>query len=72
MLTLFNTCAGTRWMDELTDRWTGLFESFYKCTFFTLIFAVLLVGINLYTRSEYFTIPISVLKFNFPPLIVRR
>jgi len=26
--------------------------------FFTLIFAVLLLGTNLYTRSEYLTIPI--------------
>ena len=40
--------------------------------FFTLIFAVLLVGTKYYTRPEYLTIAISDLKFNFPPLIVPR
>ena len=41
-------------------------------SFFKLIFAVLLVGTNFYTRLEYLTIAISDLKFNFPPLIVPR
>ena len=40
--------------------------------FFTLIFAVLLVGANFYKRPEYLTIAISNLNFNFPPLIVHR
>ena len=40
--------------------------------FFTLIFAVLLVGANFYMRPEYLTIAISNLNFNFPPLIVHR
>jgi len=42
------------------------------CSFFTLIFAVLLVGANFYMRPEYLTIAISNLNFNFPPLIVHR
>ena len=42
------------------------------CSFFTLIFAVLLVGANFYMRPEYLTITISNLNFNFPPLIVHR
>ena len=41
-------------------------------SFFTLIFAVLLVGTNFYMTPEYLTMPISVLKFNFSPLIVPR
>jgi len=41
-------------------------------SFFTLIFAVLLVGANFYMRPEYLTIAISNLNFNFPPLIVHR
>jgi len=40
--------------------------------FFTLIFAVLLLGANFYMRPEYLTIAISNLNFNFPPLIVHR
>jgi len=35
-------------------------------SFFTLIFAVLLVGANFYMRPEYLTIAISNLNFNFP------
>ena len=35
--------------------------------FFTLIFAVLLLGANFYMRPEYLTIAISNLNFNFPP-----
>jgi len=38
-------------------------------SFFTLIFAVLLVGANFYMRPEYLTIAISDLKFNIPPLV---
>ena len=37
--------------------------------FFTLMFAVLLVGANFYMRPEYLTIAISNLNFNFPPLM---
>jgi len=40
--------------------------------FFTLIFSVLLVGTNFYTRPEYLTIAISDLKLNFLPLIAPR
>ena len=40
--------------------------------FFTLIFAVLLVGANFYMRPEYSTVAISDIKFNCPPLIVPR
>ena len=36
--------------------------------FFTLIFAVLLVGADFYMRLEYLTVAISDIKFNFPPL----
>jgi len=36
--------------------------------FFTLIFAVLLVRANFYMRPEYFTVAISDIKFNCPPL----
>ena len=39
-------------------------------SFFTFIFAVLLVGANFFMRPEYFTIAISNLNFNFPTLIV--
>jgi len=38
--------------------------------FFTLIFAVLLVGANFYVRPEYLTVAISDIKFNWPLLIV--
>jgi len=41
-------------------------------SFFTLIFAFVLVGTNFYTRPEYLTVAISDLNFNFPPLIVPR
>ena len=34
--------------------------------FFTLIFAVLLVGANFYMRPEYLTLAISDIKFNYP------
>ena len=44
-------------------------SNFYG-SFFTLIFVVLLVGTNFYTRPEYLTIAISDLMFNLPPLIV--
>ena len=40
-------------------------------SFFTLIFAVLLVVANFHMRPEYLTIAISNLNFNFPPLIVQ-
>jgi len=42
--------------------------------FFTLMFAVLLVGANFYMKAEYLTVAISDigLKFNCPPLIVPR
>ena len=33
-------------------------------SFFTLIFAVLLVGVNFFMRPEYLTMAISDLKFN--------
>ena len=36
--------------------------------FFTLIFAVLLVGADFYMRPEYLTVAISDIKFNCPPL----
>jgi len=40
-------------------------------SFFTLIFAVLLVRANYYMRPEYLTIAISNLNFNFPPQIAQ-
>jgi len=40
--------------------------------FFTLIFAVLLVGATFYMRPEYFPVAISDIKFNCPPLKVPR
>jgi len=36
-------------------------------SFFTLIFAVLLVGENFYMTPEYLTIAISNINFNFSP-----
>jgi len=41
-------------------------------SFFTIIFAVLLVGANFYMRPEYLTVAISDIKLNCPPLIRAR
>jgi len=41
-------------------------------SFFTVIFAVLLVGANFYTRPEYLSVDINDIKFNYPPPIVPR
>ena len=50
-----------------SPRYPYKMSNFYG-SFFTLIFAVLLVGTNFYTRPEYLTIAISDLKLNFLPL----